>query len=51
MADRAADDRHSDTEARIRDNEANTLANARVLRDFLLRVNTAEEERFTPEEV
>lgn len=46
MADRASNDERQHVAGRFLDREANTMANARVLRDFLLRVNKSDEERF-----
>lgn len=49
MADRSAK-AHPSTAAGFADRASNLSANARTLRDFLLRVNEAEEERFAMEE-
>lgn len=49
MAERAAQD-HPDVAAGFADRASNTSANARTLREFLLRVNEQEEERFVMEE-
>lgn len=49
MAERAAKT-HPDTAAGFDDRASNLSANARTLRDFLLRVNEQEEERFATEE-
>lgn len=53
MAERASDADRRASSNKFQDREANMRANARVLRDFLLRVNQAEvqEERFAAEEV
>lgn len=50
LADRADDSNHEKTAGRFEERAATTSENARVLRDFLLRVNQGEEERFATEE-
>jgi hypothetical protein len=50
MAERASNASHEQTAGRFNDRAADTKANARVLREFLLTVNKEEEERFVAEE-
>jgi two-component system chemotaxis response regulator CheB len=50
MAERADASRHPRSAERFRENEADNRQNARILRDFLLRVNRADEDRFADEE-
>lgn len=50
MADRAVRAEHPHAAQTYSDRVANTTENARVLRDFLIKVNEQEEERFTVEE-
>ena len=50
MADRAKSSSHYDAAEKYVERQSSTIENARVLRDFLLRVNQGEEERF-PEQV
>jgi two-component system, chemotaxis family, protein-glutamate methylesterase/glutaminase len=49
MADRASDSNHEQTAETYKERALNTTANARVLREFLVRVNEGEEERFAAE--
>ena len=51
MAERAADSSHNRTANTFTERAASTDANVRLLRDFLLQVNTQDEERFIPEPV
>jgi two-component system chemotaxis response regulator CheB len=50
MAERAENFSHGQTADTFRDRAANTTENVQVLREFLLRVNNEEEERFAAEE-
>jgi two-component system, chemotaxis family, protein-glutamate methylesterase/glutaminase len=50
MADRANNSNHDQAAERFEERAANTTTNAHVLREFLLRVNQGEEERFAVEE-
>jgi two-component system, chemotaxis family, protein-glutamate methylesterase/glutaminase len=50
MADRAASFDHIQTAEQFQERASNTTTNARVLRDFLLQVNKADEERFAVEQ-
>ncbi len=50
MADRASGAFHRETASQFEDRASNTSSNARVLRDFLLRVNKDKEEQFFLEE-
>ncbi|QNI30885.1 chemotaxis protein CheB [Alloacidobacterium dinghuense] len=50
MADRATGDNHDETAEQFEERASDITENARVLRDFLIRVNEANEERFAMEE-
>jgi two-component system, chemotaxis family, protein-glutamate methylesterase/glutaminase len=50
MAERAANSLHDTTAERFEERAENTTTNARVLREFLLRVNEGDEERFATDE-
>jgi two-component system, chemotaxis family, protein-glutamate methylesterase/glutaminase len=50
MADRAANSDYNETARQYQERASNTTENARVLRDFLLRVNKVDENRFVVEQ-
>jgi two-component system, chemotaxis family, protein-glutamate methylesterase/glutaminase len=50
MAERAKSNQHKSASSRFKERAANIIANAHVLREFLLRVNEESEDRFAMEE-
>jgi hypothetical protein len=50
MAERAFHSRNIETAEKFSERASNTMENSKVLKDFLLRVNQGDEERFVSEE-